>query len=124
MNSIETKIAHIELIDNSFFYIRYKKDIIVNKEQAQSLLDAFASMKSVECPRIYHYNPEISFEFDGIRVLSASKQARAIAVVYDTTISTDILENIKNNFKVLDFTSPIKFFGSREEAVDWIKQFS
>ena len=123
MNTQKIRIAHIELIDDSFFYIRYHENIVVTREDAIILRKTLDEMKCENCPRIYHYNSTISFDFGAIRELSASKNAIAIAVVYDKTLSTDILETIKVSFKALEFNSPISFFESKDKAADWIKDY-
>ena len=123
MATQQTRIAHIELIDDVFFYIRYRENIVVTKDDAVKLSQVLHEMKSAGCPRIYYYNPSISFDFESIQELSSSKSANAIAVIYDHTISTDILETVKESFKALEFKSPISFFESKEKAVEWIKGY-
>ena len=38
-------------------------------------------------------------------------------------LPTDILKTVKENFKALEFKSPISFFKSKEKAVEWIKGY-
>jgi len=123
MSIKQTRIAQIELIDDTFFYIRYNKNVIVTREEAAILTQVLMEMKLEDCPRIYHYTPTMSFDFDAIRELSASTGSNAIAVVYDHTISTDILETLKESFIALDFKSPISYFESKKKAIEWIKSY-
>ncbi len=123
MNEIETKTAHLSLLDGNIVSIRYKTGAVLTLENSKKLFDAILQLNPNVCPVLVFYNNSMSFDFESIRFLAKSKNANAIAIVHKEIESTVILNSIFNLFTVMKAEYKMKFFSNENDAIKWLAEY-